>query len=150
MVDWNHRIKAVAISAKIGKAIKKGEMVRPNTCELCGDKPSPINVNLSNGVSFQRSKIVAHHWCGYDHPLDVWHICQRCNSILRGPHFHNGSVTKEEARQIVLSIYNTPPKLEPKKCKDSFITLYGVEMRCGCWSQKGTDYCYHHQPKTKP
>lgn len=76
------RYKAMAI---FNQAIKTGEVERRSSCELCDSK----------------SRIVGHHWRGYDYPLDVWQICDSCNGILRGRKYHNGSVSKEEARHVV-------------------------------------------------
>jgi len=72
-------------------AIKSGILLKPDECELC-----------SNDKSI---RIVAHHWNGHDNPLDVWFICDGCNQKLIGPEFHNGSITKEQARIIVTSPY---------------------------------------------
>lgn len=73
------------------KAMKKGEVSRLDTCELCGRNPRKE----------KRYDLVAHHWNGYDNPLDIWWICSRCNNILMGPEFHNGSVSKEEAKVVI-------------------------------------------------
>lgn len=75
------------------EALGKSELSRPDACELCG--------NIPNKENAQRSLIVAHHWNGYDKPLDIWWICRRCNYLLMGPEFHNGSISKEQARAIV-------------------------------------------------
>lgn len=68
---------------RVNLAVKNKSLIAPDSCELCGS-------------SIQYSR-VAHHWNGYDNPLDIWWICYQCNAILRGPHFHSGIVTKEEA-----------------------------------------------------
>lgn len=80
----------------LGEALGRSELSRPDTCELCGNAPSKENA--------QRSRIVAHHWNGYDNPLDIWWICRRCNTLLMGPEFHNGSVSKEQARAYIASL----------------------------------------------
>lgn len=78
----------------VSKAIREGVLVRPDTCELCGSIP---------GLA-AHAQIVAHHWQGYegDAAIDIMWICASCNVILRGPQYHNGTVSKEEARAIVL------------------------------------------------
>lgn len=75
----------------VRKALQSGYLTRPESCEVCGFSPFPL----------ARTKIQAHHWNGYDHPLDVWFICKSCNAILQGKKFHTGQVTKEQAREYV-------------------------------------------------
>jgi DNA-directed RNA polymerase subunit M/transcription elongation factor TFIIS len=65
---------------KVSCAVLVGELIRPTTCQVCG---AP------------ESKTVAHHWRGYDFPLDVWFVCPKCNNRL---HAHDGSVSLEQAR----------------------------------------------------
>ena len=79
----------------VNQAIAAGQLIRPNTCELCGKAP----------VIKSNRQIMAHHWRGYegDAILDVLWVCASCNSRLQGRKYHNGSVSKEEARVIVLS-----------------------------------------------
>lgn len=89
------RMKAYGL---LHRAIDHGKLSRPDTCELC-------NTNVSqprpgNGFIYTSTKTFAHHWNGYDNPLDIWWVCASCNSKLRGPQYHNGSVTKAQARAI--------------------------------------------------
>lgn len=143
MADWDLFLLRQKINRWISKAIESGDMARSDTCELCGDSPSPITVTRNDGFTYKRSKIVFHHWRGYegDAALDVWGICQHCNSILRGPRFHNGTVTKEQARQFVLDAYNAPPKIKSERCKYLTRTSY----QCGNYVGKNQDgYCYQH------
>lgn len=80
----------------VGKAVKAGLLVRPDTCELCGDSPK--------GFAQPGSKclIHGHHWNGYGNALDVWWVCQSCNFKLAGEVFHCGIISKEQARAIVV------------------------------------------------
>lgn len=75
-----------AIQSKAQSAIqyevRKGAIVKPKTCQTCGDE----------------RKLVAHHWRGYDHPLDVWWICHPCHKKFPK---HDGSVTLERPRERV-------------------------------------------------
>ena len=71
--------------AEVGKAIKEGRLTRPHTCELCG------------GDHYTQ----AHHWNGYDNPLDVWWLCFSCHGRLRGVIYHIGIFTKEKAWKII-------------------------------------------------
>lgn len=80
------RSKAISL---YNKALRSGEIERRSDCELCGNS---------------RCEIVGHHWRGYDYPLDTLQICKRCNYILQGPEYHNGTVTKEQSRAVVLGI----------------------------------------------
>ena len=70
----------------VHRAIKAGDLKRPNTCELCG---------------ISKIRIVAHHWNGHQNPYDVWWVCDYCNLKLQGPEYHNGSITKAQARALV-------------------------------------------------
>lgn len=64
-------------------AVKAGELVRGERCELCGTA----------------CKAVAHHHRGYDFPLNVWWICRACNKRLE--HEHTGQLSKEQAIELV-------------------------------------------------
>lgn len=93
------RTKAITL---VSQAIKAGLLVRPESCELCGRIPQ--SVTTKKGDKWYRPSIHAHHWRGYegDAALDVWFICVSCNIVLQGLRYHSGSVSKEEARAIVL------------------------------------------------
>lgn len=83
---------------KVKMAVEQGELIRPDICELCGAQPNDI---VANGDSIQA--LVAHHWNSYDHPLDVWWVCRRCNSILSGPKYHSGKINKKQAKSVIAS-----------------------------------------------
>lgn len=68
---------------EVFKAVKEGQITRPDSCELCNIK----------------GRTVGHHYNGWDKPLDIWHICYTCNSALRGR--HDGSLTKEQAKEFI-------------------------------------------------
>lgn len=85
--------------ALVSSAVRKGDLVRPDTCELCFDKPGSSHGNSKGKVKYQRPLIVAHHWAGYDQPLNVWWICASCNLILQNK--HDGSLSKSQARGFV-------------------------------------------------
>lgn len=57
----------------VKKAIQRGIMVRPETCERCGRSPG---LNRRG-----RSLLEAHHFRGYDrdHHLDVQFLCPPCH-----------------------------------------------------------------------
>lgn len=69
-------------------AIKSGELVRPDQCETCNKRPTDNKTR----------SIVAHHWNGYDDPLNVWWLCRSCNGILD---VHDGSLNLEQAKLYV-------------------------------------------------
>lgn len=58
--------------AAVRRAIERGGLVRPETCERCGLVPSPTSVG--------RAAIQAHHH-DYSKPLDVEWICAKCHRI---------------------------------------------------------------------
>lgn len=86
--------EALRAHGQVRALINRGGVIRPNECELCGYK-------CPGSPRYWSYHIIAHHYLGYDHPLDVWFICHRCNRSLRGR--HDGSLTKEEARLFVAS-----------------------------------------------
>jgi hypothetical protein len=86
-------------------ALKRGDLVRPNSCERCGISPNPA----SDG----RSQIHGHHH-DYDNPLDVEWICAACHRAetplpkkIGAPSFgeRNGQskLTEVQVREILLS-----------------------------------------------
>lgn len=92
---------------KVFTAINQGVLIRPDTCELCGDKPTPTTYK-KGGKIVTRPSIEAHHWNGHQHPLDVWFVCRECNKLLRGDKFHNGTVSKEQALEHIKSCKTQP------------------------------------------
>lgn len=76
----------------VNKALKNQEITRGTSCALC-----------DRHLGEQVKRIVAHHWQGYDHPLSIWWLCNSCNSKLRGYRFHNGSISIDEARELIKS-----------------------------------------------
>ncbi len=57
----------------VWRALQRGDLKRPDTCEHCGKAPG---LNKRG-----RSKIEAHHYKGYDaaHILDVIFLCSECH-----------------------------------------------------------------------
>ena len=60
----------------VSKAIRKDDLIRPNTCSLCGHK--------------SERPIEAHHWRGYEkeYALDIQWLCRTC-------HRQEDSLTKQ-------------------------------------------------------
>ena len=86
------------------QAWARANNLRPDRCELCGISVQDIQEEHARcgeilQLAPRRLFIVAHHWKGYEYPFDVWWICFSCNKQLH--HRHDGSLTKEEARQLV-------------------------------------------------
>ena len=52
-------------------AVESGRLEKPDICWACRGKP-PVRRD-------GRSSLHAHHYNGYDHPLDVMWLCQRCH-----------------------------------------------------------------------
>jgi hypothetical protein len=79
----------------VRSALKNGVLVRPDTCQKCGDKPQ----KASDG----RSKIHAHHH-DYDKPLDVEWLCSKCHrSVTPLPSVIGAPVTAERNGQSKLN-----------------------------------------------
>lgn len=53
-------------------AVRVGNLVRPISCQGCGEVPEP----RIDG----RSRIQAHHHRGYENPLDVIWLCSYCHN----------------------------------------------------------------------
>lgn len=90
---------AKAAHSKIGYAIKSGRLVRPTVCEVCdcdmlklAQLREKYDIDISN-------KLCAHHWRGYNYPLDIWWICHSCNFKLKGR--HDGSLTLSQSRSMI-------------------------------------------------
>lgn len=131
--NWASPSRAISL---VGAAIKSGNLVRSSHCELCGRAPESTPIMEKRG----RSPILyAHHWNGYNNPLDVWFICRSCNGVLNGKYFHSGQVSKDEARQYV--IMRRQPPLVAKRC--AHICANGE--RCKRMLAK-SEYCRVHDP----
>lgn len=79
-------------------ATKSGKMKRPDICEVCGCNVVEMNELRNQYGIAEKVLILAHHWKGYEYPLDVWWICSRCNALLR---IHDGSLSLEDARETI-------------------------------------------------
>ncbi len=88
-------------------ALSKGELTRPDRCELCS-----LSARAYAQHSGQRTEIVGHHYRGYEpeHQLSVWWICRSCNTLLSGK--HDGSLSQAEARALVLESPLTQARLK--------------------------------------
>lgn len=53
----------------VERALEKGILIRPTTCEACGTTCVPVN---------NRPQIEAHH-CDYNKPLEVTWMCRKCH-----------------------------------------------------------------------
>lgn len=84
-------------------ALRSGRLVRLDHCEVCRRTPDEIRAYITErrGVcKLDYSPIHAHHFAGYDQPLNVWWVCTECNGMLWGK--HDGSLSLEEARAMWL------------------------------------------------
>lgn len=70
----------------VNNAVKDGKLIPLEICEVCGHAPHG-----------KRDALEAHHWRGYQYPLDVWWVCRRCNQKLTG--IHDGSMTLDQAKE---------------------------------------------------
>jgi hypothetical protein len=71
---------------KLRKEVKAGRITKPDYCQLCGH---PAN-------------LLGHHWRGYAFPLDVWWICNSCNTHKQLT--HDGSQTLEQMRNTMQQV----------------------------------------------
>lgn len=122
--QYHSRSRAMGL---VKQAIKSGLLTRPDTCELCNKTP----------IKIKNTPIHAHHWNGYDHPLDVWFSCKSCNGLMIGEQFHNGKVSKEEAREFIRARRSPEPR---RPCR---------YLGCKRMIEKG-EYCYLHDPDNPP
>jgi hypothetical protein len=72
--------------AAVNRAVKAGKLKKPTACQTCNRNCKHVRLS-------------GHHHRGYDFPLDVWWICQRCNSLLRK--CHSGYLSIDTARNMV-------------------------------------------------
>jgi hypothetical protein len=79
-------------SGKVGRAVRRGELIRPSVCQTCG---VDVTINKDWWRDRKRLMTVAHHWRGYSFPLDVWWVCYSCNTRLAG--LHDGLTSLDEA-----------------------------------------------------
>jgi len=70
---------------KARQALSHGIISAPRLCEVCGVDPSTAPTEKWH-KSNRHKRLVAHHWRGYDFPLDVWWVCYSCNTILTKRH----------------------------------------------------------------
>ena len=63
----NHDVVKLRAQQKVRDAVRHGKLIKPNTCEICH-------------AHFPREKLSAHHFNGYDHPLDIQWLCHFCHS----------------------------------------------------------------------
>lgn len=69
-------------------AVANGTLNRAGQCEICTKKP----------IDHKTRSIVAHHFNGYDDPLNVWWVCRSCNGLLDR---HDGSLNLEQAKRYI-------------------------------------------------
>lgn len=87
-------------------AIRSGQLVRPDTCEECGE---------TYPTQSGRAGIQAHHHKGYDHPLDVKWLCIPCHRDADDQRFFgetNGraTLTDKQVKEIRRRVMWGEPK----------------------------------------
>lgn len=85
---WSADDPAEVARSMLRREVKAGKIKRSAVCELCGSPP------VGHGGA-----INGHHWRGYNYPLDVWWLCDRCNSCRALT--HDGTQTKEQALELI-------------------------------------------------
>jgi hypothetical protein len=95
-------------TARVTAAVRRGELIRPESCELCGRSKPAISPDIPG--TRRKSIIVAHHHKGYDFPLDIWWVCQSCNVILKS----KTDLTKQQARTYILQRQQRPQYIKSK------------------------------------
>lgn len=108
--------------ALVHVAVKRGELVRPTACQLCGAQPGSA---VHRDDDIPHPLIGAHHWRGYDYPLDVWWLCTPCNAAFKGR--HDGSVTFEQAYEE-RSRYREMVNQPPRTWHEYLTELFGVRL----------------------
>jgi len=95
----NKRATAKRAHTLVKQAIDDGKLTRPDRCELCGCNAAEWEAIPWRKKLGRKFRIYAHHWRGYEYPLDVWWVCQPCNWKLRKK--HDGMLIKEDAQELV-------------------------------------------------
>jgi len=92
----------------VERAIKKGTLVRPDGCSLCGIVPGPA----CDG----RSGIHAHHE-SYDRPLDVRWLCVRCHGAeLNSPQSEKTHCPRGHLYDVENTYYG--PRRGERRCRE--------------------------------
>ena len=95
---------------QVHAAVKNNILVRPDHCEVCERTANKI---IDSKNRLLRDTIYAHHWRGYDYPLDVWWVCHRCNQMLERK--HDGSIpTPAVARDL---LYAAPARFAQQEIR---------------------------------
>ena len=76
----------------VHRAKQKGLLIPPCECQTC-------DVSTS---------LCAHHWRGYQYPLDVWWVCRRCNTLIQS---HDGTMSIEQERKRIADINKVRPRV---------------------------------------
>lgn len=66
-VSWDEKSRASAI---VQRAIRRGDLVRPETCSVCGKRM----------VGRGSQRVINAHHRDYSKPLDVMWLCPRCHA----------------------------------------------------------------------
>ena len=94
MIYTKYRRNALNARQLLRSTVRRGVLKRPDHCELCN-----LHVPLYNKLRVKgytpSERIEGHHYAGYDHPLEVWWVCHRCNMRV---HEHDGSLNLVQAR----------------------------------------------------
>ena len=96
-----HKMKA---HSEIAKALRKGELIKPKQCEMCG----------------REGYLYAHHW-DYDKPLLVTWVCFACHNTL-------GGIKEENLKDFIPLILEFKGTGKPLQECNEFRELYNCQV----------------------
>lgn len=79
---YNYADKVDRAGTKVGSAIRRGDLIKPDECSVCGSKPPS-------------GEIHAHH-DDYSKPLDVRWVCRACHMAIHNKSFVESNTEKEK------------------------------------------------------
>lgn len=129
-------------SSAVHQAIKKGKLIRPGQCELCGKTAKTSKPNICH-LAF---KIFAHHWAGYDSEnwLNIWWVCQSCN--VRLGNRHDGTMNKQQAKKFIRN-WSPDQRWEGEQNTCKGMCKNGHQCKKIISSH---EYCRHHRKDNEP
>lgn len=85
--SFSKNIKRQA-NVAVNNAIRRGQLHPLDYCEICyydiemlAENETEENKTIMHNNKLYVNLIAAHHF-NYNHPLEVWWLCQKCHSVL--------------------------------------------------------------------
>ena len=119
MIGYARCSTAKAAHLRVLRAVRCGQLVRPDTCQKCGKTPKADSAG--------RAGIHGHHHRGYENPLDVEWICARCHR-LEPDHTRRGE-THGRAKLTEFQVLEIRERVKSGGSRRALAREYGVAQR---------------------